>query len=53
MQQYLTLNILKIQWDKINQSLYYNAEWVSHDCLEQFRENDILNNNENLNIDDL
>ena len=33
--------------------LYYNAKWVSYEGLKQFREDDILNNNENLNIDDL
>ncbi len=33
--------------------MYYNAEWVSHEVLEQFRGDNILNNNENLNIYDL
>ena len=44
MQQYLTSNVLKIQQDEINQSLYYNAERVSYEGLEQFRKDDILNN---------
>ena len=33
--------------------MYYSAERVSHEVLEQFRGDDILNNNEDLNIDDL
>ena len=48
MQQYLTSNVLKI-----NQSLYYNTKQVSYEGLKQFRKDDILNNNEDLNIDDL